>query len=350
MNTSLSLRCFHQSLPLAQIFRISRGAKTTAEVIVVVLSDGQHTGWGEAVPYARYGESIDSVSNQLWALSDKLNAVEQHGSLQDLLPAGSARNALDCAFWDLKSKQLGKSVNALLGIPAIEHCNTAQTLSVDRLEVMRASAQKLKQAPIVKVKLDGDAVLEKMQAIHQVCPASRFIVDANEGWSFELLQQVAEPLSQLNVTLIEQPLPANQDDALRGFHSAVPLCADESCHTSHTLEELLGKYQYINIKLDKTGGLSEAIQLLKQAQQANMGIMVGCMVASSLAMAPAFSLCSQAEFVDLDGPLLVAKDREQGFAFQQGEMSTCSDLLWGTGRAALPTDLAKLIDPQGLNK
>lgn len=341
-DNTLVMHCYHQSLPLAQVFRISRGAKTSAEVIVVVVRQGKHLGWGEAVPYGRYGESVNSVTEQLLVVAERFTSLEQHQQLNTFLPAGSARNALDCALWDLKARIAGKSVNQLLNLPAISSCQTAQTLSVDNIDAMRASAQKLQNAPVVKVKLDGEGVLEKMQAIHQVCPNSRFIVDANEGWTFDLLKQVASPLSLMNVALIEQPLPDNEDSDLHNFDSPVPLCADESCHTSQTLSQLVGKYQYINVKLDKTGGLTEAVRLVSAAQEQNMGIMVGCMVGSSLAMAPAYALCKQAEFVDLDGPLLVAEDRPQGFNFDQGRMSAAQDLLWGMG-TKLPTELQTLI-------
>lgn len=341
-NPKLTIRCYHQTLPLAQVFRISRGAKTCADVVVVVVSQGEHLGWGEAVPYGRYGENVNSVTEQLLMIAENFTSLEHHQQLNTLLPAGSARNALDCALWDLKARLAGKSVNQLMNLPAISLCQSAQTLSVDNIEAMRVSAQKLQNAPVVKVKLDGDGVLEKMQAIHQVCPNSRFIVDANEGWSFDLLQQVAEPLSHMNVALIEQPLPDNEDNDLDGFNSPVPLCADESCHTRQTLSELVGKYQYVNVKLDKTGGVTEAARLINAAQEQGMGIMVGCMVGSSLAMAPAYALCQRAEFVDLDGPLLVAKDRPQGFHFDQGNMSAPQDLLWGTGKS-LPPELKALL-------
>lgn len=329
----LTIKIYHQSLPLAQIFRISRGAKTRAEVIVVVLSDGSNFGWGESVPYGRYGESIETVTKQLADVSTKLTSIDVLEDIHNLLPAGSARNALDCALWDLKSKLLGQPVSSLLALPVVDSCITAQTLSVDTTEAMRKAAVKLASAPLIKVKLDAQNVLEKMQAIHQVCSKSRFIIDANEGWDINTLEQIVEPLVKLNVVLIEQPLPADSDDDLLGFESPITLCADESCHGVDGLKRLVGKYAAINIKLDKTGGLTEAVKLLREARERDFQIMVGCMVGSSLAMAPAYTLCGYADYVDLDGPLLVAQDRANRFVIENGVMSGLPEGLWGTGRA-----------------
>jgi L-alanine-DL-glutamate epimerase-like enolase superfamily enzyme len=330
---SLSIEVFHQTLALAQVFRIARGARTTTEVIVVVVSEGSLSGWAEAVPYSRYGESIDSVRQLLLGMKGKIAGIGQHGLLSKLLPPGSARNALDCALWDLRAKIQGTTVNTLLDLPLINSCITAQTISIDTIETMQHEAKKLSQAPLIKVKLDADSVIPKMQLIHQTCPQSRFIVDANESWDITLLEQVAEPLKHCNVSLIEQPLPAEHDDELLNFNSPIAICADESCHSSQGLETLLGKYQAINIKLDKTGGLSEALALLKKARAMDFQIMIGCMVGSSLAMAPAYTLCGLADYVDLDGPLLVAEDRVSKFTFNQGLMSGLPPALWGMGHS-----------------
>lgn len=328
---SLDIKVFHQSVPLAKLFRISRGAKSTAEIIVVVLSDGEHFGWGEAVPYARYKESIDSVGQQLWHLQNKYSGTSiTPEELVSQLKPGSAKNALDSAMWDLRSKQQGKSVAELLQMPNPKPCVTAQTLSVDSASEMQREARALGNAPLVKIKLDAESVIPKMQAIYEVCPNSQFIIDANEGWTLDVLARVVEPLKEMNVVLIEQPLPSTDDQLLNDFASPIPLCADESSHTSDNLDQLQGCYEYINIKLDKTGGLTEALTLLAEAQKRQMGIMVGCMVGTSLAMAPAFALCHHAEYVDLDGPLLVANDRPNGFLFDQGKMCGHDQLLWGT--------------------
>ncbi|QJR82754.1 dipeptide epimerase [Alteromonas pelagimontana] len=329
----MRMEILHETFPLANVFRISRGAKTSAEVIVVKLTDGDISGWGEAVPYARYGETIDSVTQQLRQINSTATLVEHHNELSTLLPAGSARNALDCALWDLKARQAGKPVEQLLSLPKQTGCFTAQTISVDTVEKMEASARKLHNAPLIKVKLGPHNVVEKMTAIQRICANSQFIVDANEGWSEQLLREVVEPLHALNVVLIEQPLPAGQDSALASINSPVPLCADESCHTADTLAQLTDRYQAINIKLDKTGGLSEAVKLFHAARSNDMAVMVGCMVGSSLAMAPAYILSEGADYVDLDGPLLVAQDRANGFKFDNGFMSRPTPFLWGTGKS-----------------
>jgi L-alanine-DL-glutamate epimerase-like enolase superfamily enzyme len=330
----LNIKIIHQSLPLAQVFRISRGAKTSAEVIVVVISDGNKVGWGEAVPYGHYGETIESVSKQLKALSTQQISIENHSNLSKMLPAGSARNALDCAMWDLKAQLESKTVNELINHPSISSCITAQTISVDTTSAMQASARKLNNPPLVKVKLDADSVVDKMQAISDVCPNSRFIIDANEGWSIDVLDNIMKPLQNCNVVLIEQPLPASRDDELKDFDSPIPICADESVHVSNDLQSLRHKYDAINIKLDKTGGLSEAIHILRHARELDFQIMIGCMVGSSLGMAPAYTLCGFADFVDLDGPLLVAKDRQNGFTFENGIMSSMPPKLWGMGNTS----------------
>lgn len=328
---ALTITVYHESFTLAEVFRISRGEKTAADVIRVTVSDGNYTGQGESVPYSRYGESVESVTEQLEAVTGQLRFVEDHALLPDLLNAGSARNALDCAFWDLRAKISGWSVAELTGLTTPALCYTAQTISVDTVDNMRESARKLAGAPLIKVKLDPDDVVEKIAAIHEETPESNLIVDANEGWSVAILKTVAEPLKALNVVLIEQPLPASEDAALENYDCPIALCADESCHTADNLAELRKRYQSINIKLDKTGGLSEAMTLLQRARELDFTIMVGCMVGTSLAMAPAYLLCDGVEFVDLDGPLLIADDRPQGYSFSQGKMWQPASFLWGVG-------------------
>ena len=329
---ALTITIKHERFPLAQVFRISRGAKTAADVIHVSVSDGEHTGFGESVPYGRYGESIESVTARLEQVRASIVSLEDHAALPELLPAGSARNALDCALWDLTAKVTGKPVSELLDLPVTPHCFTAQTISVDTVENMQASARKLKGAPIIKVKLDPDAVVDKIRAIHEVTPESRLIVDANEGWTIEDLKAVAKPLKACNVVLIEQPIPAENDEVLEHYECPIPLCADESCHTSAGLDVLRKRYQSINIKLDKTGGLTEAAALYKAARAMDFSVMVGCMVGTSLAMAPAYLLCDGADFVDLDGPILIAQDRENGFCFDNGKMWQPDTFLWGMAK------------------
>ncbi len=328
---SMQWRAYHESLPLAREFRISRGAKTHADVIVVEVSQHGATGRGEAVPYARYGESIDQALAQLQRVAPRLTDISMHSDLPQLLEAGAARNALDCALWDLTAKLRHTPVSELIGFTPPRHCLTAQTVSVGPLDQMREEALSLGQAQLIKVKLDPESVVEKIRAIHQVCPTSQFIVDANEGWTLKLLEQVAPQLSSMNVALIEQPLPAHDDELLAHYRGPVPLCADESCHTAATLPSLKNKYQAVNIKLDKTGGLTEAVALYQAAKAQNFSVMVGCMVASSLAMAPAFLLCQGADFVDLDGPILIKQDRPNGFIIENGIMRNPAQLLWGMG-------------------
>ncbi|GGF55246.1 N-acetyl-D-Glu racemase DgcA [Alteromonas lipolytica] len=326
---SLTFKAFAESFPLAREFRISRGAKTQADVITVIVSDGQYYGWGESVPYARYNESIESVLAQLEDVKTRFATVNDTQDLLTLLPAGSARNALDAALWDLKAKLTGKSVASLANLRVTQRCNTAQTLSIDTPEGMQAQAEAIKNAPLIKIKLDEHLVLERLAAIHQASPQSRLIVDANEGWQVSMLKEWLPEMARLGVTLIEQPVPAQADAELAGLNSPVLLCADESCHTSSDIERLASYYQAVNIKLDKTGGLTEAIRTQQIAREHGMQIMIGCMVGSSLAMAPAYEICADVQFVDLDGPLLVAQDRQDGFCFDNGRMSQPEPFLWG---------------------
>ncbi|WDD96762.1 dipeptide epimerase [Thalassomonas actiniarum] len=337
--TTLTVQVFSQQLPLKSVFRIARGAKTQAEVILVAISDGRHTGWGEAVPYGRYHESVAGVSQQIKTLpldtingkklTDAVPADKAFEALIAKLPAGAARNALDCAWWDLKAKRQENTVASLLSLPPAIPCISAQTLSIDTPQAMAAAVAKLDNPPLVKVKLDNNNIIGKMTAIKQAAPCSQFIVDANEGWSLDDLQSCGAALKALDVILIEQPLPAGKDQALIDFASPVPLCADESCHTRAELDYLKNRYQVVNIKLDKTGGLSEAVLLAQAAKAMGFDIMLGCMVASSLAMAPASLLSPYAQYVDLDGPLLISDDRHYGFAFTRGLMQPLNTDLWG---------------------
>ncbi len=328
-----------ESLFLAKPFKISRGIKTHADVVIVYLCVNGYAGWAEAVPYARYGESIPSTIDLLKTTAAKLSNIKEADTLLAIeradkiithcLSNNSARNLLDCALWDVKSKVHNTSVSQLLNLPTAQDVISAQTLSVDTIEIMQVHAREMSHLPLLKVKLDAHDVLAKMRAIHKACPNSQFIVDANEAWSFDLLVSIVNELRMLNVVLIEQPLPANDDSQLEGYQSCVALCADESCHTSHNIDELKTKYQMVNIKLDKSGGLTEAVALFHAAKKANMSTMLGCMVASSLAMAPIYTLAKEADYIDLDGPVLVAHDREHGFIFDNARMHIPSPFLWG---------------------
>lgn len=325
----LIIKVFNEKLPLKHVFRIARGAKTQADVVVVTINDGMHCGWAEAVPYARYNESADTVIEQVNTLTKTNLTNENISEILSSLPAGATRNALDCAWWDLQAKQHSTTVEKLLLLEPAKACITAQTLSIDTPKAMAEAVAKLSNPPLVKVKLDNQDIIKKMTAIAQAAPDSEFIVDANEGWSIDDLTSCCEQLKALNVVLIEQPLPAGHDNVLIDFNSPIPLCADESCHTRAELGYLKGRYQVVNIKLDKTGGLTEAVLLAQEAKLQGFEIMLGCMVGSSLAMAPAALLVNEASYVDLDGPLLIRDDREFGFNFNKGVMQPLTSVLWG---------------------
>jgi L-alanine-DL-glutamate epimerase-like enolase superfamily enzyme len=328
-SSPLTITVSQQNFSLQHVFRIARGAKTQADVVVVTISDNHNTGWSEAVPYARYQESFNSVIEQIISLSQPTLNSENITGLIASLPSGAARNALDCAWWDLQAKQRGTSVAKLLQLAPAQPCITAQTLSIDSPEAMANAVTLLNNPPLVKVKLDNQDIVKKMTAIQKAAPNSEFIVDANEGWTIDDLSACVKQLKFLNVVLIEQPLPAGKDQELINFSSPIPLCADESCHTRAELEYLKNRYQVVNIKLDKTGGLTEAVLLAQEAKNQGFELMLGCMVGSSLAMAPLALLVNQAKFVDLDGPLLISADREDGFEFNQGLMQPLSGKLWG---------------------
>ena len=314
--------------PLAEVFSISRGSRTEATVVEVELTADGHSGRGECVPYARYGESVESVLAQIDELRDGLADLNTQ-NLQERMPAGAARNAVDCALWDLQAKRSGQRVWAMLGLSAPGTLTSAYTLSLEDPEIMQQKAAREAHRPLLKIKLGGEDDMARLEAVRRGAPLSRLIVDANEGWDIALYQSLAPHLIKLGVDLVEQPLPASDDEALLGVERPVPLCADESCHDRASLQAMQGKYDFINIKLDKTGGLSEAIALRDAAQKAGLGIMVGCMVSSSLAMAPATLVAQGASFVDLDGPLLLAQDRPEGLQFTGSDIAPAAPSLWG---------------------
>lgn len=310
---------------LAQVFTISRGSRTEAQVLTVRVQDGGATGWGECVPYARYGETLDSVAAQIAGLP----AGVTRAALPDLLPAGAARNAVDCALWDIEAKRRGCRVWDLAGLPAPGPEITAYTLSLDSPDAMQAQAAKHAHRPLLKIKLGTPDDMPRLEAVRRGAPDSRIIVDANEGWSADIYADLAPHLARLGVALVEQPLPAGDDDALLGMDRPVPVCADESCHDRASLPALAGKYDMVNIKLDKTGGLTEALSLRDAARAGGYGIMVGCMVGSSLAMAPATLVAQGAAVTDLDGPLLLAEDRENALIFDAAGVHPPEAALWG---------------------
>ena len=315
--------------PIAGSFTISRGAKTEAHVVTVTLAEGGHTGRGECVPYPRYEETVPQV---MAALEDARSAIEagiSHDDIPRLLAPHAARNALDCALWDLRAKQAGQPVWQLAGLPEPKPVVTAYTLSLDSPEAMGEAAARAAHRPLLKLKLGREGDAERLRLIRRNAPESRLIVDANEGWTPDNLAEMLAACAEAGVELVEQPLPAGKDDALRAVDRAVTVCADESAHGLDTLDELAGKYGAINIKLDKTGGLTPAMALAHAARQRGLGIMVGCMLATSLAMAPAMLLTPFAEVVDLDGPLLLKKDREPGIRFDGSIMHPPPAALWG---------------------
>ena len=309
---------------LAQVFTISRGSRTEAKVLTVRVSDGTHQGRGECVPYARYGESLESVTAQIENVAVPVDRAGLYA-----LPAGAARNALDCALWDLEAKRAGKRAWELAGLPAPGPEITAYTLSLDTPEAMQAQAAKNAHRPLLKIKLGTPDDMPRLEAVRAGAPKSTIIVDANEGWSAEVYADLAPHLVRLGVALVEQPLPAGEDDALIGMDRPVPVCADESCHDRASLPALRGKYDVVNIKLDKTGGLTEALELRRAALAEGYKVMVGCMIGSSLAMAPATLVAQGAMITDLDGPLLLAEDRSAPLTFDEHGVHPPSATLWG---------------------
>ncbi|MGJ8622065.1 MAG: N-acetyl-D-Glu racemase DgcA [Yoonia sp.] len=308
---------------LAQVFTISRGSRTQAEVLTVTLRDGEGTGKGECVPYARYAETLDSVTDQIAGFSG------DWARLLDALPAGAARNALDCAFWDHAAKVAGKRVWDLLDLPAPRPEITAYTLSLDTPDAMQAQAAKNAKRPLLKIKLGTPDDMDRLEAVRRGAPEARIIVDANEGWTAEVYAELAPHLIRLGVQMVEQPLPAGDDDMLGEIARPLPVCADESCHDRASLPALRGKYDMVNIKLDKTGGLTEALALKQQAIAEGYAVMVGCMVGSSLAMAPATILAQGVALTDLDGPLLLAEDRQAPLHFDEHGVHPPAAALWG---------------------
>ncbi|MGH1445439.1 MAG: N-acetyl-D-Glu racemase DgcA [Cognatishimia sp.] len=310
---------------LAQVFTISRGSRTEAQVLTVKVEKNGVTGWGECVPYARYNETLDSVTAEIESLPSEFTRLE----LQSLLPAGAARNAVDCALWDWEAKNAGKPVWELAGLPEPHPEITAYTLSLDTPENMQKQAAENANRPLLKIKLGTPDDIARLEAVRTGAPNATIIVDANEGWSAEVYTDLAPHLVRLGVTLVEQPLPAGEDDALLGMERPVPVCADESCHDRNGLEKLKGKYDVINIKLDKTGGLTEALELRKKALEMGFDVMVGCMVGSSLAMAPAVLVAQGVSVTDLDGPLLLAEDRKDALTFDDSGVHPPRAALWG---------------------
>ncbi len=323
----LSVR--RETFPMMGTFRISRGARTEAVVVVATVERDGIVGHGECVPYARYGETVDGVAAAIEAMAPAIADGLDREGLQEAMPAGAARNAIDCAFWDWEAKAAGKRVWDLAGLAPPVPVNTAFTISLDTVEAMANQARGHALLPLLKLKVTGEGDLDRVRAIRENAPRTRLIVDANEAWTPAHLHDFAPAFADLGVEMIEQPLPAGDDAMLADFKSPVPIGADEACHDVGSLDALVGKYQVINIKLDKTGGLTEALKLKAAAVERGFDLMVGCMVGTSLAMAPATLVAQGARFVDLDGPLLLAHDRDPGLKYATTLVHPPEASFWG---------------------
>ena len=325
----LHIEAVVESWPIDGAFVIARGAKREAIVVVAEVSDGRVGGRGECVPYARYGETVAGVAAAIAAMRGALEAGLDRAALQGAMPPGAARNALDCAFWDLESKQEGKPVHVLAGLPPPHPLTTAFTLSLGPPAAMAEAAAQAAARKLLKVKLGGAGDAARIGAVRAAAPHAELIVDANESWGADTLADNLAACAAAGVTLVEQPLPAGDDAALASIRRPIALCADESVHDRASLSSLVGKYDAVNIKLDKTGGLTEALAMAREAERLGFSLMVGCMVATSLSMAPAMLVAQRARVVDLDGPLLLARDRPDGLRYEGSVVHPPSPALWG---------------------
>jgi L-alanine-DL-glutamate epimerase-like enolase superfamily enzyme len=329
MGGTLKLRVTVGRFPIAGGFTISRGSKHEAVVVVAALGDGIHEGRGECVPYARYGETVEEVKAAIEGCADALAWGLTRAELQSLLPAGAARNALDCALWDFEAKRTGKRVSELVGLPPLQPVATAYTISLGTPEAMAKKALEASAYPLLKLKLGGQGDAERLFAVREAAPRARLIADANEAWQPYEVESLLAAAAHAGVELVEQPLPAGADGALGEIARPVPVCADESARDSASLEALVSRYDAVNIKLDKTGGLTEALLTAERARALGLKIMAGSMVSTSLAIAPAFLLAQAAEWVDLDGPLLLERDRVPGIAHDGARLLPPEPALWG---------------------
>jgi len=327
MNQLVSIEA--ESFEIAGGFKISRETRTHAKVVVVTITDGPATGRGECVPYPRYGESLETVQTQIEEVTPLLKAGLSREALLDAMPAGAARNAVDCALWDLEAKRAGKSASELAGLDGLHPVTTAFTISVDTPETMAQKTAVAAHRPLLKVKLAGPGDDERIRAVRAAAPDAKLIVDANEAWDESCFDSNMAACAEVGVELIEQPLPSKSDDMLRSFRSPITICADESLSPGIGLDSLRDRYGAVNIKLDKAGGLTEALRLLEAARQADFKVMIGCMLGTSLAMAPAVLIGQSADYVDLDGPLLLSQDRSPGLRFDDSTLYPPDPALWG---------------------
>ncbi|WP_306144558.1 N-acetyl-D-Glu racemase DgcA [Roseibium sp. MMSF_3412] len=327
MNQLVSIEA--ESFEIAGGFKISRETRTHAKVVVVTITDGPVTGRGECVPYPRYGESLETVQTQIEEVTPLLKAGLSREALLDAMPAGAARNAVDCALWDLEAKRAGKTASELAGLGTLHPVTTAFTISVDTPETMARKTAAAAHRPLLKVKLAGPGDDERIRAVRSAAPNAQLIVDANEAWDDSCFDSNMTACADVGVELIEQPLPSKSDDMLRSYKSPITICADESLSPGKGLDDLRDKYGAVNIKLDKAGGLTAALRLLDAARTADFKVMMGCMLGTSLAMAPAVLVGQNADYVDLDGPLLLTQDRSPGLRFDDSTLYPPDPALWG---------------------
>lgn len=319
----------HDRFALSRPFRISRGVKTAADVVTITIASDAATGRGEGVPYSRYGESVESVLAQIETVRELIEGGGHRQELQTALPAGAARNAIDCALWDLEARRAGTNVAAMIHAPAPERLVSALTIGIDTPDEMARAAAAVAHAPLLKVKVDARDPAAQLRAVRSAAPHAALIVDPNESWDEAILSAMQPELMAARVALLEQPVPADDDDWLEGFVSAVPICADEAVHTTADLPRVARRYQMVNVKLDKSGGLTEALALATAARAAGLGLMTGCMISSSLSIAPALHIARSSDFVDLDGPVWLAEDRPGGVRDEGGYMVPPEPGFWG---------------------
>ena len=327
---SRTLHSEHERFPLNAPFRIARGVKTAADVVTVTLSEGGSVGRGEAVPYPRYGESVESA---LAAIESARSLIEEGGDRQALLqalPAGAARNALDCALWDLEARLAGRDVAEMIGGQPLAPIVTALTIGIDTPAVMAAAARAAGDVPLLKVKVDAEDPEARIRAVRAAAPGAALIVDPNESWDRALVEAIQDVLVATNVALLEQPVPAGDDEWLDGYSPAVPICADEAVHVAADLDVVARRYQAVNVKLDKSGGLTAALDVAREARAMDLGLMTGCMICSSLSIAPALHLAAMSDFADLDGPLWLQEDRPGGIRQEGGLIHPPAKGFWGT--------------------
>jgi L-alanine-DL-glutamate epimerase-like enolase superfamily enzyme len=314
-----------ETFPLRTPFTISRGSKTEARVVTATVASGRHRGWGEGLPYPRYGETVEEAIAAILSLPEGITRAQ----VQDSMAPGAARNAVDCALWDLEAKATGKPVWRLAGLAAPRPVEIAFTLSLDTPEAMRAAAARNAHRAVLKVKLGTPADMPRIEAVRQGAPKVRLIVDANEGWTPEVYTDLAPHLLRLGVELVEQPFPVEKDDMLAEIARPLPVCADESAHDAASLLGLIGKYDVVNLKLDKTGGLTEALRAKGEARRLGLRVMVGCMISTSLSMAPAILVAQGADWSDLDGPADMAQDRDHPVTYDDRHIHPALPQLWG---------------------